>query len=499
MELDESCEMKAALERTAESLKSEVAELRSQEASANAMLETNEKLRTENAELMKWKSQADTQDMRLKAALSEIEMLKQQESKQADELRSLTAQNQRYEQLLDETQAALKNQRAVVESLKEAVDRQGNAGGSGICNIQTEQSLAEVDLMVKELAAASLTLREAAETSKQTSTPVAHHSEEFMAEMKAAIKEQLAAEMTSLREVMTPVATPIHESPLHPTPMIAEEACLTPHRYPVASWKNKLAAAASSPVTPQQENILPKTDEVVGGGMDVSAAVDVEKVVKGYLDEALEEVSDDEEHVEPLVLLEPIKKVSSMRERELLQLEREFHETAEMLVKQVAWIANYLGRLNKHVSGEGIVKPPKTEDGSETDFMRILVKLLSKTQHAELRARKCLQEMFGQLEPEPSENVTLANVNFWTKQCKVPPVLRALQTNMSLIKKECEVKIVHVVQEKEEALVKCSREWKRAIRTAAKRMNKESAGPCGSSSIKIDVAKANNMNTVAAE
>ena len=64
----------------------------------------------------------------------------------------------------------------------------------------------------------------------------------------------------------------------------------------------------------------------------------------------------------------------------------------------------------------------------------------------------------------------------WQKQCAAPEYILALQTTLVVTRRECQEKVKHVSQEKEEALVKCSREWKRAIRTAAKRMNKEQQG-----------------------
>lgn len=78
-------------------------------------------------------------------------VLKEANERQNKEKISLTGQCKRYEQLLDETQGALTNQRSIVESLKEAVE-QGpppcGGGGEGL-NLQTEKSLAEMDALVK--------------------------------------------------------------------------------------------------------------------------------------------------------------------------------------------------------------------------------------------------------------------------------------------------------------------------------------------------------------
>ena len=49
----------------------------------------------------------------------------------------------------------------------------------------------------------------------------------------------------------------------------------------------------------------------------------------------------------------------------------------------------------------------------------------------------------------------------------------ALQTSLITTRKECQEKIQHATDEKEVALEKCGREWKRAIRKAAKRMNRD--------------------------
>jgi len=171
------------------------------------------------------------------------------------------------------------------------------------------------------------------------------------------------------------------------------------------------------------------------------------------------------------------RKVVMVRERELLSLEDEFHSTSETLVKQMAWIANYLGRLTKHISGDGLVKPP--DEPAHADFMRILRTILKKTQQAEVRARQCLQSIFGQqdLAPRYFPDQQDSKASLWTNQCNAPELILALQTTLTATKKDCQTKVSNIAQEKEEALVKCSREWKRAIRTAAKRMNKDPSVP----------------------
>ena len=150
-------------------------------------------------------------------------------------------------------------------------------------------------------------------------------------------------------------------------------------------------------------------------------------------------------------------------------------------MKQLAWISSYLGRITTHVTGGGKVRAP--EEPEHAEFMRILVKLMKKTQAAEKRCRGCVKELFGKHEIANIYGQAMAKSDLWKDQCSAPEIILALQTSLTFTRKECQAKVQHVVQEKEEALLKCSKEWKRAIRTAAKRMNKEAAVEGGAAMI----------------
>lgn len=130
-----------------------------------------------------------------------------------------------------------------------------------------------------------------------------------------------------------------------------------------------------------------------------------------------------------------------------------------------------VNRIAAHVAGEGQVEAPCLPETN--DFMRILKRLIKKTQGAEQAARQCMKELYGK--PELASVYSDADSKLWQEHCAAPEFILALQTTLVVTRQECQEKVKHVNQEKEEALVKCSREWKRAIRTAAKKMNKEQA------------------------
>jgi len=327
-----------------------------------------------------------------------------------------------------------------------------------------------MDALVKELSLASANLREAAQPPvAQAPTPG-----DFMEQMRAAIKEQLSEEMSQIRDVITPLATP-HATPVKAPPsgalgspgdrpLVEEDSsktCRTPQR-PLAAWKSQLGNAAASPAP------APETKEDRDGG--VNAAGSGEEEEEPAAERVVDEYLGTGDRPTPSPSPSPMAAPHHPRDRELQSLAHGFYESSEDLVTQMAWIARYLDRLAAHVAGKGKTAPP--EEPHNTDFMRLLRKLLAKTQAAEQAGRRRMKELYGK--PELAAIYTEnGEVGLWQKQCAAPEYLLALQTTVAVTRRECQDKIHHISQEKEEALVKCSREWKRAIRTAAKRMNKE--------------------------
>lgn len=202
---------------------------------------------------------------------------------------------------------------------------------------------------------ASANLREVAQQAPPT--PVQQPAD-FMEQMRAAIKEQLATEMIQIRDQMTPVkqqeasppSTPDEKTPAIPAiqmttscPNTDEKSntTTTPHR-PLSSWKARLAAAAASPKAPKSGE-SPRNENGVECDPTVATEVDEASVVIQYLGE-----SSESQGPSPTKAFQP-------RDRELLSLERDFATNSEMLVKQLAWLASYLARITTHVTGGGKV------------------------------------------------------------------------------------------------------------------------------------------------
>jgi len=202
-ELEEQLRMRQPCKCAA--LQAQVCDLQAEAVVETEAHERCSELLSENAQLIQEKERLGKVVKQLQEAQHELHTLRTSEARVQGENSALQAQNRRYEELLKETTDALCEQRSVAAALRDAVDCQ-DADASNDCSLGAEQSMAEMEHLVKDLSEASSELREVA----KSQAPSQQITQAFMDSLRDAIKEQVAQEMTQIREVLSPPSTPQH-------------------------------------------------------------------------------------------------------------------------------------------------------------------------------------------------------------------------------------------------------------------------------------------------
>ena len=393
----------------------------------------------------------------LKEAQSEIELLVQRVGQQDEQNRCVSEQLKRYQELLNDTQTTLQNQRAIVETLHEAIDNKAMLSneqnqGSLAVELAAQNQLAELDTLAKEVSTLSSALKRQEDVRQQEreedqlreqeliNTPkkdnntagLGFSTEDLMAQLKATIKSELQSELSQMRDVFTPTGTP---------------NCTPKH---TNSATNSATASASNNNRPV---IAPST-------LNFSATTE-----------------------SGTALWKPA--------RELLDLEYQFQDRAEQMTDQAASIANYLGRLQKACDSFSKKLDDKNSSlsprsSSESNFLQAVNKLLLKMRKSEGQMRDCLQSLFG----EHDQISVDREPDIWTRRCKPPLYLLALQKELLTGKIAETEKIKRLSKEKDEAIERNACEWKRAIRKAAKRINRDPETPVsinGSANVELEI------------
>jgi len=377
----------------------------------------------------------------LKEAQSEIELLVQRVTQQDEQNRSVSDQLKRYQELLNDTQTTLQNQRSIVETLHEAIDNKAMLSneqnqGSLAVELAAQNQLAELDILAKEVSSLSTALKRQEEQrqqereQEQLNTPKAKDNnsaglgfstEDLMAQLKATIKSELQSELSQMRDVFTPTGTP---------------NCTPKHTNSVSSS----ATVGTNISNNNRPVIAPSTLKFT---MTTESG---------------------------LVQWKPA--------RELLDLEYQFQDRAEQMTDQAASISNYLGRLQKACDSFSKKLDDKNSSlsprsSSESNFLQAVNKLLLKMKRSEGKMRDCLQSLFGE-----DDQITVdREPDIWTRRCKPPLYLLALQKELLTGKIAETEKIKRLSKEKDEAIERNACEWKRAIRKAAKRINRDPETP----------------------
>jgi len=375
----------------------------------------------------------------LKEAQSEIELLVQRVGQQDEQNRCVSEQLKRYQELLNDTQTTLQNQRSIVETLHEAIDNKAMLSneqnqGSLAVELAAQNQLAELDTLAKEVSTLSSALKRQEDLRQQEreqellSTPKAKDNnsaglgfstEDLMAQLKATIKSELQSELSQMRDVFTPTGTP---------------NCTPKHTNSATNSATASASNTNRPVIAPSSLNFSATSE--SGTAQWKPA------------------------------------------RELLDLEYQFQDQAEQMTDQAASIANYLGRLTKACDSFGKKLNDKNSSlsprsSSESNFLQAVNKLLLKMKKSEGQMRDCLQSLFGD-----HDQITIdREPDVWTRRCKPPTYLLALQKELLSGKIAETEKIKRLSKEKDEAIERNACEWKRAIRKAAKRINRDPETP----------------------